>query len=161
MSSDADYQSFLDKANQPGGGEGGITSKPASTETKTITTSKDVPEILKGMMRVVTYTSETEEPFESVSLEFDAQRRPDEEEFRTLIAAPSSAKIEIWALEMWDPRNTYEAVTALLRRMTSDRFGVRVYRVELDQSRVQYYGLGVDMNDPDRLIGFRAKAVES
>lgn len=65
MSSDADYSSFLDKANQDTGATK-ATSKSTSAATKSVNTN--VPASLKSVDAY--YTSEADEPFEAVSLKW-------------------------------------------------------------------------------------------
>ena len=67
MSSDADYGSFLDQANQDvsGGGSASTTSKKAQLKT----VDSAVPTKLKSLDAF--YTSEADEPFEPVSLKWD------------------------------------------------------------------------------------------
>jgi hypothetical protein len=66
--SDADYASFLDKANQDSGGDASAQqqSDKKSYGTKSVNTS--VPSALQNVKEV--YTSDADEPFEPVSLEF-------------------------------------------------------------------------------------------
>ncbi len=67
MSSDADYAAFLDKANQDTGSVGQQSTSKKSYGTKSVDTT--VP---KGLEKVdAYYTSDTDEPFEPVSLKFD------------------------------------------------------------------------------------------
>lgn len=82
MSSDADYASFLDKANQDTG-----ANKPSSTtqtqtqsksqaaKTKAVNTKAAVPSVLQDVK--VDYTSEADEPFEGVSLSYEGKGLPD------------------------------------------------------------------------------------
>lgn len=69
MASDADYMSFLDKANQDvSGGD----PKQGDMETQTVHSSISVPEALKSVeIRNIYYVSDTDEPFEPVALERD------------------------------------------------------------------------------------------
>lgn len=76
MSSDADYASFLDKANQDTSGSAQQTSAGNTTDggfasTKAVNTS--VPSHLKSLDDAF-YMSETDEPFEPVALEFQEEK---------------------------------------------------------------------------------------
>ena len=66
MSSDADYGSFLDQANQDVSG-GGSASASENVALKTVDGA--VPARLKKLDAF--YTSEADEPFEPVSLKWD------------------------------------------------------------------------------------------
>ena len=66
--SDADYEAFLNKANESG--DGGQAQAKAQSEgygTKSVNTA--VPRELENVQE--TYTSEADEPFEAVALNFD------------------------------------------------------------------------------------------
>jgi hypothetical protein len=68
MSSDADYASFLDKANQDtGSAEQQSSSKKKSYGTKSVDTA--VPQTLEKVEEY--YVSDADEPFEPVALKYD------------------------------------------------------------------------------------------
>ncbi len=73
MSSDADYASFLDKANQDTGASA-APSKGISTTAKASNT--DIPQVLQEVEQY--YVSEADEPFEPVSLKWDGNSLPSE-----------------------------------------------------------------------------------
>ena len=72
MSDDA-YESFLDKANQDTGA-GQASAAPSKSATNAV--SADIPSSLQGVDQY--YTSEADEPFEPVSLQWDGGSLPDE-----------------------------------------------------------------------------------
>ena len=73
MSSDDAYSNFLDKANRDtGANKASVPSKTASTKA----VNTDVPVALKSIEQY--YTSEADEPFEPVSLEWDSKNMPSE-----------------------------------------------------------------------------------
>jgi hypothetical protein len=63
--SDADYESFLNKANQDTSG-GGATTQSKSYGTKSVNTA--VPKALESVQEY--YSSDADEPFEPVALDF-------------------------------------------------------------------------------------------
>lgn len=72
MSSDADYASFLEKANQDTGASNDVkTSGFANTKTK----DTAVPAALKSVDAF--YQSDTDEPFEPVALKFGNEKSLD------------------------------------------------------------------------------------
>ena len=71
MSSDADYASFLDKANQDTGSTK-VSAKSISVGTKSVNT--EVPKALEEIEEY--YVSDADEPFEPVSLKFDGDSVP-------------------------------------------------------------------------------------
>jgi hypothetical protein len=73
MSSDADYEAFLDKANK-GSGEAKATAQSKSKSVGTKAVNAAVP---KGLEKVDEFfTSESDEPFEPVSLKYDGDKVP-------------------------------------------------------------------------------------
>ena len=75
MSSDDAYSSFLDQANQDtGAGKASAQSKRQTASTKAVDT--DVPAVLQKVEQY--YTSEADEPFEPVSLEWSGKNMPSE-----------------------------------------------------------------------------------
>jgi hypothetical protein len=64
--SDADYEAFLNKANQDTGG-GEATTQSQSYGTKSVNT--EVPKALESVQEY--YTSDADEPFEPVALNYD------------------------------------------------------------------------------------------
>lgn len=73
MASDADYGSFLEKANQDTGA-GKASTKSGSAVTKAVDT--DVPASLQKVEAY--YTSDADEPFEPVSLKWKGTDLPSE-----------------------------------------------------------------------------------
>ena len=79
MSSDEAYGSFLDQANQDTGASK-ASSQSKSASTKAVDT--EIPDDLKKIE--VYYTSETDEPFEPVSLKWSGKSLPSESETTAL-----------------------------------------------------------------------------
>ena len=76
MSSDDAYSSFLEQANQDTG------ASKSSASAKTATTESVDTEVPAGLLSVEQYyTSEADEPFEPVSLQWDGQNMPSESTF--------------------------------------------------------------------------------
>ena len=80
MSSDEQYGSFLDQANQDtgaGAGKAAAAAAPASSTSRSAgaqqlkTTDTEVPTALEGVEEF--YTSESDEPFEVVSLKWEGR----------------------------------------------------------------------------------------
>lgn len=71
MSSDADYASFLDKANQDTGA-GDVSAKSKSVKTKAVNAA--VPKALEEVEEY--YVSDADEPFEPVSLKWEKASLP-------------------------------------------------------------------------------------
>jgi hypothetical protein len=65
--SDADYEAFLNKANSGTGDDADAEVTATSYGTKSVNTQ--VPQVLEGVQEY--YTSEADEPFEPVALNFD------------------------------------------------------------------------------------------
>ena len=75
MSSDDAYAAFLERANQDTG-TGSAQSQSASKKAATKTVTEPVPAALKSVDAV--YASESDEPFEPVSLTWDGAGLPDD-----------------------------------------------------------------------------------
>ena len=67
--SDADYESFLNKANQDTSGGEATTQSKKRYGTKSVNTA--VPKALENVQEY--YTSDADEPFEPVALDFEGQ----------------------------------------------------------------------------------------
>lgn len=77
MSSDQDYMSFLDKANQGTGSDNQATTQ-SKTQFKTTDSGSQAPAEIKSACKDAFYVSDADEPFEPVSLKYDGSDLPDE-----------------------------------------------------------------------------------
>lgn len=59
----------------------------------------------------------------------------------------------------FDPRNQYSGVLKAVREASSSS-ELKIYRVEIDATRVEYWILALDA-DGGKIVGVRAKAVET
>lgn len=150
MSDDA-YSSFLDQANQDTGASKASTKSKAAG-TKAVDT--DVPISLQEVDQY--YTSESDEPFEPVSLKWSGKNMPSENEFGELIE--HNSEVSTLTTKEFDPQGEYKAVMEAVAKSGDGK--TRVYRVEHDRSRVEYYVVGFD-KEGGRVVGLKAKAVES
>ncbi|KAI9820668.1 MAG: hypothetical protein M1827_005037 [Pycnora praestabilis] len=151
MSSDADYASFLDKANQDTG-TSRVSSKPGTATTKGV--DSDVPKALQDVEQY--YVSEADEPFEPVSLKWTGKHLPSEDEFRDLI--DHNADISIVDPEEFDPRREYKEVIEAVKIAGGKDF--RVFRIHHGKTRAEYYVVSLDLKG-SKIVGLKAKAVES
>ncbi|OOF99619.1 hypothetical protein ASPCADRAFT_203390 [Aspergillus carbonarius ITEM 5010] len=167
MSSDDAYMSFLDKANADltAGQSQSATTTSSSARTETIHADVRIPAPLTSVDAF--YISETDEPFEPVALKWDGAARgiwPDASHLSKLISPDKdlSDAIETLSPSMFDPRNQYAGVLRAVRASVGDEQGadVKVYRVEVGSSRVEYFVLGLDGKE-GLLVGLRAKAIET
>jgi len=98
MASDADYASFLEKANQDPS-EGVAKSEGVGKAGGFKATDKGVvvPTVLKKAVVDAFYTSDADEPFEVVGLKFEGGKLPDEGMFlSSSIPLPIPVSIAIW-----------------------------------------------------------------
>jgi len=185
MSSDADYLAFLDKANaQREAGASQALSQPAEAEAiriETVETGVRVPEVLTSISEY--YISETDEPFEPVALRWPGAARgiwPEADQFAALVTGSSpstsvatselSRSVETLSVSAFDPKNRYAPVVRAVRAARAASSGsdavsesdvdIKVYRMELSSSRVQYWILALDAEEGS-IVGLRAKAIES
>ncbi len=87
MSSDDAYSSFLDQANQ---NTGATKSSPAAKTATTKAVDTEVPVELQSVEQY--YTSEADEPFEPVSLQWDGDNLPSESKSNTEAALSSPSE---------------------------------------------------------------------
>lgn len=150
MSDDA-YSSFLDQANQDTG------ASKASTNSKTAATkavNTDVPVTLQKVDQY--YTSESDEPFEPVSLKWSGKNMPSENEFGKLIEHDS--EVSTLTAKEFDPQGEYKKVMEAVEQSGDGK--TRIYRVKHGKTRLEYYVVGFD-KEGGRVVGLKAKAVES
>lgn len=150
MSDDA-YSSFLEQANQDTGASKAST-KSKSAATKAVDT--DVPVTLQEVDQY--YTSESDEPFEPVSLKWSGKNMPSENEFGELIEHDS--EVSTLTTKDFDPHGEYQKVIKAVEQSGDGM--ARIYRVEHDRTRIEYYVVGFD-KEGGRVVGLKAKAVES
>ncbi|KAF2689383.1 hypothetical protein K458DRAFT_439723 [Lentithecium fluviatile CBS 122367] len=146
--SDADYEAFLNKANQDTSG-GEATTQSKSYSTKSVNTA--VPEALESVEEY--YTSDADEPFEPVALEFDGESI-DAKQLKNLLG--HGDVVEEISVKDWDPKGQYKKVLDAVKKATDGE--VKVFRVELEGTRMEYYVVGVSEK---KVVGLKALSVES
>ncbi|OCK85716.1 hypothetical protein K432DRAFT_286185 [Lepidopterella palustris CBS 459.81] len=151
MSSDADYASFLDKANQDTGSKASTQSKKA-VGTKSVNTA--VPKALEKIEEY--YVSDADEPFEPVSLKYDGDSIPSADELAKLLSHDSD--VSSISQTEFDPKGQYKSIIDAVKRAGSD--DVRIFRVEHGSTRAEYYVVSLDTKE-GRIVGMKALAVES
>ncbi|KAK2810780.1 hypothetical protein FQN50_002603 [Emmonsiellopsis sp. PD_5] len=180
MSSDSAYLSFLDKANADLDAGTSTTNTTTNNKPQTTTISPSETQRIPAVLRDVRaeYVSETDEPFEAVVLGWEGAREsegrwPGVDEFESLILPDTTSldtdvsKIQISTLppSSFDPRNQYgdviRAVQAAVSGNGEAEAEVKVYRVQLSETRVEYWVVGLDGGHGGRVVGLRARAVES
>ncbi|CAG8955679.1 hypothetical protein HYFRA_00010944 [Hymenoscyphus fraxineus] len=157
MATDEDYMAFLDKANQDP--NEGVATSDAKVEFKTTDADVEIPKVLREAIKDKWYTSDADEEFKVVALRIDGGGMPDESTFAKLIhhPSPADATVEILDPSTWDPQGEYQDVVQAVREATKGG-DVRVYRVEKEGSRVEYWVVGVEGGV---LLGAKVLAVES
>lgn len=149
----------------------------------TTSSSSAVPTPLKDVATTFSYTSETDSPFEVVIFAYSGSNLPGAGEFaRSCLKRVSAtaedqdegqAKVEELSVGEFDPRGQYAEVVRRVRRAcygsddeaegAEDNGEVKVYRVEISQTRAEYYILGLSRRrgEEAKLVGVKARAVES
>ena len=176
MSSDESYLSFLNNANADVSQPQASTSATAAPTTQSIHLTETIPASLSTIHETI-YTSETDEPFDPVVLKWaDASGGiwPDKTQFATMVSPVADAGLEggitVCGVGEWDPRGMYGGVVRAVREAAGfgekgeagegDDGEVRVYRVEVGVSRVEYFVVALERNG-GRVVGVRARSVES
>ncbi|KAJ9300856.1 hypothetical protein DTO271G3_2020 [Paecilomyces variotii] len=176
MSSDDNYLAFLNKANEDLNA-GRVA--PQQTSNAVRTQSVDVDVTVPAPLRAIDtyYVSETDEPFEPVVLKWEGASRgvwPGPSQFSYLISPSKDLTDSITTLSpsAFDPKNQYVAVLRAVRAAATQASGggekvideaavdVKVYRVEIGPSRVEYWIVALDV-EGGKLVGLKAKAIES
>ncbi|CAL8580343.1 hypothetical protein XPA_006072 [Xanthoria parietina] len=153
MSSDDAYSSFLDQANQD---TGATKSSPAAKTATTKAVDTEVPVELQSVEQY--YTSEADEPFEPVSLQWDGDNLPSEKEFAELIGHAPEVTIGRMTPKEFDPQGQYKEVLQAVGNAGDGKS--EIYRVGHGKTRVEYYIVGLDKRK-GRVVGMKARAVES
>jgi hypothetical protein len=82
------------------------------------------------------------------------------ESFKKFLAdGDKHESVEVQSPEEWDPRGQYKDVIEAVASASSSGQNVKVYRVQHDRARVQYFVLVLGKGG--KLIGVSATAVES
>ncbi|KAF1962967.1 hypothetical protein CC80DRAFT_398714 [Byssothecium circinans] len=148
--SDADYEAFLNKANaDSSGGGGAATTQAKSYGTKSVNT--EVPKVLSSVQEY--YTSDADEPFEPVALEFEGDE-VSAERLKKLLGHGEA--VEEIGVKEWDPKGQYKSVVEAVEKASTGR--IKVFRVELEGTRTEYYVVGVKEG---KVVGLKALSVES
>ncbi|KAL9029412.1 MAG: hypothetical protein Q9196_002339 [Gyalolechia fulgens] len=151
MSSDDAYSSFLDQANQD------TSASKATANNKTARTKAVDTEIPVGLQNVDQYyTSEADEPFEPVSLRWDGNNMPSEDELADLVGHDS--EVSTMSTKEFDPRGQYKDVLQTVEKAGDGKS--RIFRIGYGKTRVEYYVIGLD-REKGRIVGLKAKAIES
>ncbi|KAI9799233.1 MAG: hypothetical protein M1833_004111 [Piccolia ochrophora] len=151
MSSDDAYASFLDKANQDTS-SGKATAASSAAATNAINT--DVPSALQKVDQY--YTSEADEPFEPVSLQWNEPSLPDEEKFKDLVSHKSD--VTLVDVKDFDAHGQYSDVIKAVKAAASK--DIRIYKLHHGKTRAEYYIVALDEKG-SRIVGLKAKAVET
>ncbi|KAH7398764.1 hypothetical protein DE146DRAFT_677905 [Phaeosphaeria sp. MPI-PUGE-AT-0046c] len=150
MSSDADYASFLDKANQDSGAaEQQSSSSKKSYGTKSVDTA--VPKALESVEEY--YVSDADEPFEPVALKFDGKSLS-ADDLKHLLGGDKD-------VEEGTPKgfeSQYKKVMEAVKKAGNGE--AKVFKVTIDGTRAEYYVVGVDEKE-GRVVGLKALSVES
>ncbi|KAF2017081.1 hypothetical protein BU24DRAFT_420108 [Aaosphaeria arxii CBS 175.79] len=149
MSSDADYASFLDKANQSTNDGSASASSKKDVGTKSVNTA--VPQPLQEVEEY--FVSDADEPFEPVALKFDGKGSVSADDLKSLLSHAS-------AVTPADEKQLsgYKKVIEAVKKAGNGK--VAYFRVELGGTRTEYYVVSVDEGE-GRLVGLKALAVES
>jgi hypothetical protein len=172
MADDASYTSFLSKANAPTGASSTPSQKQSDSTSQSrsaydpTTTHASVPQPIRSLLSSNNphYTSDTDSPFEPVFFSYSNDSLPSASDFSSCLSkskSHSSAEVEELSAQDFDPRGEYKAVIdAVAQAGGGGKGDVKVYRVEVTKTRVEYYVMTV-VEGGGKLVGVVTKAVES
>lgn len=164
MASDEDYTSFLEKANQSTGTAATTSTTSAVSklpnQADLPSQSSNIPPTLKSLD--VTFTSESDEPFEAFAVLYSSSSPPDAVEFAKVINhKKGKGGVEELTVKDFDPSGEYAGVVEKVAEAAGNKGEVKCFRVDAGKStKVLYYVVGLDM-EGGRLVGVRAVSVES
>ncbi|KAF2447014.1 hypothetical protein P171DRAFT_429957 [Karstenula rhodostoma CBS 690.94] len=148
--SDADYEAFLNKANADSNeGKAQAQAQSEGYGTKSVNTA--VPQALKSVE--ATYTSDADEPFEPVALNYQGDEIT-EQQLKTILS--HNDEVEELSVAKWDPKGQYKNVVDTVKKVVDGE--VKVFRVALSGAREEYYVVGVK---DSKVLGLKALSVES
>jgi len=169
MADDASYMSFLNKANaDPKSGQGSTMAESESTsqarsdlDPTSSSSSEGLPASLKRLPDI-TYTSDTDSPFEPALFSYSETELPGAQDFEKVLSHTRHGKgddeVEEINVDDFDPRGDYKEIIRRVEQAGKGTKGVKVFRVQVSSTKVEYYILTIG----DRsLIGVVTKAVES
>lgn len=159
MSDDASYTAFLNKANQdPKAGAPESTSQTKNKFDPT-TTDDALPTSLRSIPEKITYTSDTDSPFEPIVLNYSGDELPSQAEFKKALGSKGEqGDIEELSFQEFDPRDEYAEIIDRVKKAGSGKKDPRIFRLELGSTRVEYYIITLGES---KLVGVYTKAVES
>ena len=153
MGADEDYEAFLNKANEDASGAS-ASSAPSTKKasTKAVNTSS-VPASLQNVDAF--YTTDSDEPFEPVSLKYDGKKVPTAKQLGELIGKEEG--VESISRKEFEAGGEYGEVVEAVEKASSGKIGF--YRVELGGTRSEVWVVGVD--GEGSLVGLKAVAILS
>ena len=155
MASDADYQAFLDKAGADAQGSG-VKTQQYSSGGQQLTTAS-VPAALGKVQ--ATFVSDADEPFEPVSMEHGVSGgKASAEDVAHLAGVKKGDVTHVGAWKEFDPKGHYGEVKDAVEKEAKN---MSVWKIEKSGARCEYWILGIAKEDEGKVVGFRAKAVES
>jgi hypothetical protein len=146
---DTGYVNFLQKANAQA--HGSVKTQSRSTPVRTAEHEKLA--VLGRDAEGVTYTSDSDEPFEPVFITTASKSLPSADEFAKLV---NSGNVEVRSIHEWDPRGQYKVAVESLKRHAGSE--IKIYLVQGEGARTfQYILAAVDGG----LLGYQVLSVES
>jgi len=103
----------------------------------------------------VTYTSDTDEPFEPIVLDYAGHELPDAKQFAKCVKK-DEGNVEVLEEGDFDPQGQYKDILSKVKEAGNGKVGC--YRVKVSETRAEYYIVSVGDR---KLVGARARAVES
>ncbi|KAJ5923940.1 hypothetical protein N7466_008127 [Penicillium verhagenii] len=166
MASDDAYMAFLNKANADN--SAASTESEQAPRPQAVDDSLNLPASLQEVK--VNYVSESDEPFEPVLLRWKGATKgewPSADDLSSLISPTADISSNISTLDeaSFDPRNEYTGILKAVRSATTeddpDKVDIKIYRVQLGTSKLEYYVLALNSAEGGRIVGMRALSIES
>ena len=156
MSSDADYEAFLNKAQSDR--ENAPTSSDSSNLHVAELQTEDVPNELHALHSTSkgtrVYTSDADEPFIPVSLKYEEDHDVDLKSFEKVTGTKGAKEIKV---KEWDPKGEYADVIKKVEEATKAKH-VSLFEVDGKGSRVWFWIVAKEKGGK-RLLGYRVLSV--
>lgn len=156
MADDQSYNTFLTKANQDPSANSSQHQSTSQAKSKFDPTTPQTSAIPSALHNLDTsYTSDADEPFEPIVLDYASHELPDAAQFASCVKK-DEGMVEALEEGDFDPRGQYKEILSKVKEAGNGQ--VRCFRVEVSKTRAEYYVVSVGER---KLVGVRAKAVES
>lgn len=156
MADDQSYNAFLTRVNQDPSANSSQEQSTSQAKSKLDPTTPQTSAVPVSLQNLdATYTSDSDEPFEPIVMDYAGHELPDVTQFSKCLKK-KQGDVEALEEEDFDPQGQYKDIMSKVKEAGNGK--ARCFRVEVSKTRAEYYVVSVGER---KLVGVRAKAVES